>query len=202
MISRRIAGLITALFITLAVIAAACGGDDDEATPTPEASSTAAATPTPGSIDDGTPTPTPAPATTEAGMELTEFTITPAVTRARPGTVVFKVRNAGEVTHQFLVIRSDLGTADLPRASADRGVDETKMDVVGEVRGIAPGATGEVSVAVDAGKYVLIRNLFAGGKSHYLEGMYTAFEVTPTAPNLGPTPVPTPDVTPVLSPTP
>lgn len=202
MTSRRIAGLIAALFIALAVVAAACGDDDDGATPTPEASPTAAATPTPGSIDDGTPTPTPAPATSEAGMELTEFRITPALTRARPGTVIFKAHNAGEVTHQFLVIRSDLGTADLPRLSANRGVDETKVDVVGKVEDIAPGATGEVSVAADAGKYVLICNLFAGGESHYLEGMYTQFEVTPTAPDLGPTPAPTPDVTFVPSPTP
>lgn len=135
-------------------------------------------------------------------MELKEFLITPAVTRARPGTVVFKAHNSGEVTHQFLVIRSDLGTADLPRLADNRGVDETKVDVVGKVQSIAPGTTGEVSVAADAGKYVLICNLFAGGESHYLEGMYTAFEVTPTAPDLGPTPVPTPDVTFVPSPTP
>ena len=135
-------------------------------------------------------------------MELTEFRITPALTRARPGTVVFKAHNAGAVTHQFLVIRSDLGTADLPRLSANRGVDETKVDVVGKVEDIAPGATGELSVAADAGKYVLICNLFAGGESHYLEGMYTAFEVTPTAPDLAPTAVPTPDVTFVPSPTP
>jgi hypothetical protein len=59
-----------------------------------------------------------------------------------------------------------------------------------------------VSVPADAGKYVLICNLFAGGESHYLEGMYTAFEVTPTAPDpLSSTKAPS-DVSLAPSPTP
>ena len=135
-------------------------------------------------------------------MELVEFTIRPNVTRARPGTVIFKVQNAGELAHQFVVIRSDLPTAELPRKPLDAGVDETKIEVVGKIDSIAPGSNAEVSVPVDAGKYVLICNLFAGGKSHYLSGMYTAFEVTPTAPDpLSATTAPS-SVTPAPSPTP
>ena len=201
MFLRALKILFPAAVVIAVSLVMACGDDDDEATPTPEVTATPEATATlrPG---DATPTPTHPPATTEAGMELVEFTIRPNVTRARPGTVIFKVQNAGELAHQFVVIRSDLPTAELPRKPLDAGVDETKLEIVGKIDSIAPGSNGEVSVPVDAGKYVLICNLFAGGESHYLEGMYTAFEVTPTAPDpLSSTKAPS-DVSPAPSPTP
>ena len=201
MFLRALKILFPAAVVIAVSLVMACGDDDDEATPTPEVTATPEATATlrPG---DATPTPTHPPATTEAGMELVEFTIRPNVTRARPGTVIFKVQNAGELAHQFVVIRSDLPTAELPRKPLDAGVDETKLEVVGKIDSIAPGSNAEVSVPVDAGKYVLICNLFAGGESHYLEGMYTAFEVTPTAPDpLSSTKAPS-DVSPAPSPTP
>ena len=201
MFLRALKILFPAAVVIAVSLVMACGDDDDEATPTPEVTATPEATATlrPG---DATPTPTHPPATTEAGMELVEFTIRPNVTRARPGTVIFKVQNAGELAHQFVVIRSDLPTAELPRKPLDAGVDETKLEIVGKIDSIAPGSNAEVSVPVDAGKYVLICNLFAGGESHYLEGMYTAFEVTPTAPDpLSSTKAPS-DVSPAPSPTP
>ena len=201
MFLRALKILFPAAIVIAVSLVMACGDDDDEATPTPEVTATPEATATlrPG---DATPTPTHPPATTEAGMELVEFTIRPNVTRARPGTVIFKVQNAGELAHQFVVIRSDLPTAELPRKPLDAGVDETKIEIVGKIDSIAPGSNAEVSVPVDAGKYVLICNLFAGGESHYLEGMYTAFEVTPTAPDpLSVTTAPS-SVTPAPSPTP
>jgi len=169
------------LFVTalVALGVAACGDDDGGATPTPSPTPEASKTPLP---FDATPTPTPPPATTEAGMEVGEFVIKPDITRARPGTVVFKVRNTGAVTHQFLVIRSDLPIAQLPRKTGDTGVDETQVEIVGRIESIAPGGEEEVSVPVETGKYVLICNLYAGGVSHYLSGEYRAFEVTPSAP--------------------
>jgi len=201
MFLRALKILFPAAVVIAVSLVMACGDDDDEATPTPEVTATPEATATlrPG---DATPTPTHPPATTEAGMELVEFTIRPNVTRARPGTVIFKVQNAGELAHQFVVIRSDLPTAELPRKPLDAGVDETKLEIVGKIDSIAPGSNAEVSVPAEAGKYVLICNLFAGGESHYLEGMYTAFEVTPTAPDpLSSTKAPS-DVSPAPSPTP
>jgi len=113
-------------------VAAACGDDDGGGTPTASPPPTPEASRTPLPFD-ATPTPTPPPATTEAGMEVTEFVIKPNVTRARPGTVIFKVRNSGAVTHQFLVIRSDLPIAQLPRKTGDTGVDETQVDIAGRI---------------------------------------------------------------------
>ncbi len=108
------------------------------------------------------------------------------------------LRNSGEITHQFLVIRSDLPTAELPRKPGNMGVDETQLDVVGRIAAIPAGDAAEVSVPVETGKYVLICNLFAGGTSHYLSGMYNAFEVTQAAPD----PLATTAATATPSPTP
>jgi hypothetical protein len=140
MFLRALKILFPAAVVIAVSLVLACGDDDDEATPTPEVTATPEATATlrPG---DATPTPTHPPATTEAGMELVEFTIRPNVTRARPGTVIFKVQNAGELAHQFVVIRSDLPTAELPRKPLDAGVDETKIEVVGRLTASRPGPT-------------------------------------------------------------
>ncbi|HET9475982.1 MAG TPA: hypothetical protein VFP63_00695 [Dehalococcoidia bacterium] len=197
--SRLPKTMIALALVTVAALAVACGDDDDGGTATPEATQSPTATRLPGAP---TPSPTPPPATTEAGMELREFVIAPDRTRARPGTVIFKVRNAGELTHQFLVIRSDLPIAELPRKPGNAGVDETQLEVVGRIEAIAPGDNGEVTVPVELGNYVLICNLFADGKSHYLTGMYNSFEVTLTAPDPQATPQPTIGVTLVPTPTP
>ena len=194
---RVLKTMVALALVVVAALAVACGDDDDGGTATPEASPSATATLRPG---DATPSPTPPPTTTEAGMELREFVIAPNRTRARPGTVIFKVHNAGELTHQFLVIRSDLPIAELPRKPGNAGADETQLDVVGRIDAIPSGESGEVSVPVAAGKYVLICNLFGAGTSHYLSGMYNSFEVTQTAPapeapaqsSATPTPSPTP----------
>lgn len=188
--------LMTAMALAVLTLAAACGDDDGDVTPTPEATATPEASPTLLPFDN-TPTPTPPPAITEVGIELAEFSIRPEKTRARPGTVIFKVRNAGQLTHQFLVIRTDLPTAGLPRRPGEGGVDESQLDVVGRIDSIEPGEEAEVSVPVETGSYVLICNLVSGGESHYLNGMYTRFEVTPSAPDPG-----TPPATEEPSPTP
>jgi uncharacterized cupredoxin-like copper-binding protein len=190
--------LVVAALLLVAGLAVACGDDDDDgetATPAPTSSATPTATPS-----DGTPALTPPPATTEAEIEVREYVIAPQAARARPGTVIFKVTNTGEMTHQFLVVRSDLPIAQLPRKPLDAGVDEEQIEVVGRIDEIATGESGEVSVPVETGDYVLICNLYANGVSHYLSGMYRLFEVTPTAPD--PQATPQPSATPAPSPSP
>jgi hypothetical protein len=197
---RALKILLLAAALAAAGLATACGGDDDGGeTATPAATPTPSAAPTAGP-NDPSPTPTAAPATTEAVIEVREFTIAPQKTRARPGTVIFKVHNAGEVTHQFLVIRSDLPIAELPRKPGEGGVDETQVEVVGRISSISAGEDDEVSVPVETGKYVMICNLTAGGESHYLSGMYNLFEVTPAAPDPQATPQPSATLIPSAGP--
>jgi uncharacterized cupredoxin-like copper-binding protein len=112
---------------------------------------------------------------------LTEFAINPERTSARPGSVTFHVRNAGELTHEFLVIRTDLPHAQLPRLASGLGVDESQLDVVGRIDTIAPGDEAETTLELDGGNYVLICNLSSDSVSHYLSGMYDRFTVSDTA---------------------
>jgi uncharacterized cupredoxin-like copper-binding protein len=174
------------------LLAAACNGDDGPAA-TPTAVDTPAPAATPEVTPAGSPTLTPAPETTGAEIELDEWAIRPGRTRARPGTVIFKVSNVGELAHQFLVVRTDLGTAELPRSDAG-GADEPELDIVGRIDSIPPGTAAELETQVEPGSYVLICNIVDGGVSHYLRGMYNGFTVAFDAPpaNLSPTPTATP----------
>ncbi len=170
---------------------AACGGDnEDKASPSASITATAEATATAPAGPQPTPSPTVAPAQTQAGISLSEFAIKPDRTRARPGSVTFNVKNEGKLAHQFVVIKSDLPKAELPR-QASGAVDETQVQVVKKIDEIAAGGAADVTVPVDAGKYILICNIFRDGVSHYLSGMYNSFTVDPTAPP-GETPGPSP----------
>lgn len=184
---------MTRFRITLAVLgltlllAAACGDDDGGATPssTAEPSVDGSASPTADAsaspTDDagnGTASPTPEPSDTNAAIELTEFSVLPGRTSARPGTVTFQVSNIGEIAHEFLVIRTDVGHANLPRRADGLGADESQLDVVGRIDPIEPGEEDEVTVDVESGTYVLICNLVSDSTSHYLSGMYNRFTVS------------------------
>jgi uncharacterized cupredoxin-like copper-binding protein len=181
--------LIVGIIVIAALVTAACGDDDgddgDRVEPTAEATETADAT------DDGaSPSPTAVPADTTAVIALDEWAVKPARTRARPGTVTFVVTNEGELTHGFVVIRTDIEKDELPRLPNEQGVDESDLDVIGRIDTIAPGQTAELVIEVEEGQYLILDNTF-DGESHYLNGMYNEFEVTPTAPLDESIPVPT-----------
>lgn len=158
----------------LALSAAACGGGNDGQRATSSPTTAASAPPSPTTTPSG---PTATPGVTEAPITLEEFVIKPSVVRAPYGTVIFKVKNAGTVTHQFLVIKSDLPIAQLPRLPNNAGADEKQLEVVGRIDAIEPGAEAELSLFLDPGNYVLICNLRSDGRSHYLSGMYNQFTV-------------------------
>jgi uncharacterized cupredoxin-like copper-binding protein len=175
--------LIAPLVMTVFTLAIACSsGDDESTTPTPtatEADGTTTATPT---DTGGTSTPLASPTLTSGDFEVEEFTVRPHLTRARPGTVTFDVLNTGEIAHQFVVVASDLPAAELPRAANGVGVDESQIEIVGRLDGIAPGTTDQISLDLTEGKYLLICNITAGDDSHYINGMYTPFTVSTDAP--------------------
>jgi len=168
--------MLAACFLAALALAAlsACGGDGGGATPAPTPSPSAAVSPSPSKTPSGPPA---TPSTTEVPITLEEYVIKPGVTRAPFGTIVFKVKNAGQVAHQFVVVRSDLPIAELPRRPQNQGVDEKQIDIAGRIDSIAPGAEAELRLELEPGKYVLIDNLFVDGRSYYLSGMYNQFVV-------------------------
>ncbi len=159
----------TILILAFALVAAACGGDDEDGgTATSTATPTAAGTSTPTATS--TATPTPAAATT-VDVGLKEWEVNPTQDTVDAGTLTFSVSNDGALPHNFRVIKTDIASDALPTANAL--VDEGQVDVVASIADYAGGETEEVSVDLEPGSYVLICNV-AG---HYGLGMRAGFTV-------------------------
>lgn len=125
------------------------------------------------------------PGTSTVNVTLQEFAVLPDVASVPAGSVTFVVNNVGpEDVHEMVVIKTDFGVLDLP-VDGDGKVmeDGAGMSIIGEIEDIEIGATEQVSLDLDAGKYLLICNILqtepdGSLESHYRMGMSTAFEVT------------------------
>jgi uncharacterized cupredoxin-like copper-binding protein len=119
----------------------------------------------------------------DIGVTLREWEVAPEETSVDAGEVTFDIENVGDETHEFVVVRTDLDPAELPTAE-DGSVDEEGegIEPVDEVEDIPSGESGELTVDLDEGSYVLFCNIVEeeeGGEveSHYQNGMRTAFTV-------------------------
>jgi uncharacterized cupredoxin-like copper-binding protein len=111
---------------------------------------------------------TPAPESTAdaAGKGVltykeTEFAIAPAKQKAQAGEVTFKVENAGEIKHEFVVIKTAK-----PADALDKGDEADETGAVDEIGDIEPGATQSLKVKLEPGHYALVCNL----PGHYKPG--------------------------------
>ena len=161
LMSRPAAIAAAAALLVAAVGLSACGSSS---------SSSSTATSTPAS----TTSPATTAATTGATsipVTLTEYKIKPATTSAPAGHVTFDVTNAGQMKHQFTIIRTTKSAATV--LSKQNPNDDI------------PGARGEIaSIAPGASKTLVIKNLKAGHYAivcalpgHYQAGMYSDFTV-------------------------
>ena len=112
-----------------------------------------------------------APAATAShtiGVSLKEFTINPAPAAGAVGRVTFNVRNAGNVPHEFVVLRT-------PKAAGSllKGDKADEAGNIGETGDLAPGQSKTVSLTLKKGHYVLLCNL----PGHYKAGQHTDFTV-------------------------
>jgi uncharacterized cupredoxin-like copper-binding protein len=94
-------------------------------------------------------------------VTLKEFTLTPRPATARAGTVTFRVRNAGAVRHEFVVLRTRR-----PAARLLKGSEASEAGNVGEIGDLRPGVTKSLRLRLAAGHYALICNL----PGHYRAG--------------------------------
>jgi uncharacterized cupredoxin-like copper-binding protein len=175
---RRLAALLAVPFLALAMLAVACGGDDDDATGGPTGASPTEA----GQMDhmaaSGVVSAKPADAI-QVDVVLREWAVAPAQTSVAAGKVYFLVENSGpDHPHEFVVIRSDLGPLDLP--FEDNKVPEADVDFVDEIEEFAPHSSASLTVDLTAGKYLLICNITEDDEaigSHYKKGMVATFTV-------------------------
>ena len=128
-------------------------------------------------------------ATTTVPITLDEWSVVPEPASAEAGEVTFEISNAGEETHEFVVIKTDFGVLDVPTAE-DGSVDEGAegMEVIDEVEEIAAGDSATLTVDLGSGHNVLICNIveeememeemeMEHDPSHYQSGMRTDFTV-------------------------
>ena len=117
---------------------------------------------------DKTPTGSPIDVT------LKDFNITPTEQTVPAGDVVFHVANRAPVTHEFVVVRTDLPADALPIGPDGLSVNEDWLSSMGELDEVTAGDTGVLPLNLPPGRYVFFCNL----EGHYLGGMHAVVEVT------------------------
>lgn len=134
----------------LALVPAACGGDDDD-----EGASGTTVNATLASSDGG------------------EYSIALDKESVQAGEVTFTLNNEGEIEHEFEVVKTDVAANDIPVEDNKADVEASGGEEVDEVEDIEPGAEHDLTVDLESGNYLLVCNL----PGHYGQGMVTAFTV-------------------------
>jgi uncharacterized cupredoxin-like copper-binding protein len=177
-LARRIIVAIPGILLAVAActggaVAPATGGPSSQASPSEAGSpgETAASPGTSGAAEG-----------TTVEVKLQEWSVLPTPDTAAAGSLTFDVTNDGpEDTHEFVVLKTDLDPGALP-TEANGSVSEAGegIEVVDEIEDIPVGETQQLTVDLDAGKYVLLCNIYdeAEQEAHYMMGMRIGFVVT------------------------
>lgn len=93
----------------------------------------------------------------------------------KAGKVTFEVSNAPNtaLTHEFVVLKTDLAADKLPVKNGR--VSESQFKKMGEVEDIAPGKSKRLTLKLAPGHYVVICNT----PGHYAMGLHSSLLVTP-----------------------
>jgi uncharacterized cupredoxin-like copper-binding protein len=106
-----------------------------------------------------------------------EYTFTLDKSSAPAGAVVFNIENAGELVHEFELVKTDAAADELPAKKDNKDKADVEAgggEELGEVEDIEPGAKTEFGVAdLEPGKYLIVCNL----PGHYHQGMVLPFTV-------------------------
>ena len=154
-----VAACATALLVLAAAGLTACGSSSG---------SSSAATPSPASTATTTASTSGA---TSIPVTLTEYKIKPTATSAPAGHVTFDVTNAGQMKHQFTIIRTNKSAATV---LSKQNPDDDIPGARGEIASIAPGASRKLVIKnLKAGHYAIVCAL----PGHYQAGMFTDFTV-------------------------
>src|SRR5262249_30408040 len=85
---------------------------------------------------DATPNGTP------VDVALKDFSMTPALQTVRAGDIVFHISNQAPVTHEFVVVRTDLPADELPIGPDGLSVNEEWLSGMGEIDEVPATHTG------------------------------------------------------------
>ncbi len=99
---------------------------------------------------------------------LKEYSIAPEPSQVAAGNVTFKVRNAGAIKHEFVVLRTNKKASELLK-----GKEADESGNVGEIGNLDPGQTKSLKLNLKSGHYALICNL----PGHYKLGQHADLTV-------------------------
>jgi uncharacterized cupredoxin-like copper-binding protein len=123
----------------------------------------------PGTNAASTPVAPAAPALAhKVGVSLREFSVNPTASTAAAGKVTFHVRNGGNITHEFVVVKTPK-----PADQLLKGARADESGNVGETGDLKAGASKTLTLNLKPGHYALICNL----PGHYRAGQHADFTV-------------------------
>jgi len=108
----------------------------------------------------------------QVSVTLTDTGVTLAQTSVSSGPVTFKVKNAGSIMHELVVVRTDIAQ-DKIQPNTDEPSKMSEEGTQGESGDLEAGLTKDFTLNLSAGKYVLMCNQ----PGHYMAGMHIAFVV-------------------------
>lgn len=102
-----------------------------------------------------------------------EWVVKADANTAKAGEVVFTITNDGTIGHEFLVVKTDIASGEIP-LDGDHFAEPTDgIEVIDEIGEFAKGTTETLTLNLDAGNYQLVCNL----PDHYSTGMHMEFTV-------------------------
>jgi len=104
---------------------------------------------------------------------VTEWSIDVDETTASAGDLTFRITNSGTIDHEFLVVKTDLPSGEIPVEGGLFREDQEGIQVIDEIPQFSAGRTEELTLRLEAGQYQLVCNL----PGHYQAGMHTNFVV-------------------------
>jgi uncharacterized cupredoxin-like copper-binding protein len=111
-------------------------------------------------------------------VDVQQWSVMPSGSSIAVGPTTFSVTNAGSITHEFVVLKTDTPAADIRIESFEGEKDRINEDTAGTNEGetgdMLAGAARTVTIDLKPGHYVLFCNLPA----HYGLGMHTDFTVS------------------------
>ena len=111
----------------------------------------------------------------EVNVSLLSFNIAVSPEVVGAGDVTFHLKNdSTDAVHEFAIVRTSLSASRLP-IEPDGSVEAYVLDIIADLGHLDPGQSGDFSINLNAGKYVVICNI--GG--HYKKGMYASLTVAP-----------------------
>jgi len=105
-------------------------------------------------------------------VTLTDKGVVLEQTTVNGGAVTFTVKNAGTVTHELLVVKTDIAQ-DKIQVSSDDPNKMSEEGSQGETGDLAAGESKTITFNLAPGKYVLMCNQ----PGHYMVGMHIGFLV-------------------------